>query len=327
MMTYEEFKGKMINSIKEYLPAKYSEFDIFVVSIQKINQKLDGLRIKIPGAKTCPTIYINDFYDAYAKKNDFEWIMRGAANIITRIESSMPQKETEVQDFMYNASLNAELFRRNVVFELVNTEMNEELLKRVPYRKFNDLSVVYRWIYDVGSNGQSGILITNELAKQYSMSEIDLYENALKNTKRLFPIKIESMREFAERILGAVYPSGMVSLTQEDMGPIDSMEIIKNVIESSGMVKKMSKRMMQQFSVEGLPEMADELYWLCRKEIEPYTALKTGFIIDFSDPSSEWLEYNLLTREVKKDGRWIPINVNWDHTSFVLFEKQKNSHL
>lgn len=61
MMTYEEFKGKMINSIKEYLPAKYSEFDIFVVSIQKINQKLDGLRIKIPGAKTCPTIYINDF--------------------------------------------------------------------------------------------------------------------------------------------------------------------------------------------------------------------------------------------------------------------------
>ena len=70
--------------------------------------------------------------------------MRGAAKIITRIESSMPQKETEVQDFMYNASLNAELFRRNVVFELVNTEMNEELLKRVPYRKFNDLSVVYR---------------------------------------------------------------------------------------------------------------------------------------------------------------------------------------
>ena len=103
MMTYEEFKGKMINSIKEYLPAKYSEFDIFVVSIQKINQKLDGLRIKIPGAKTCPTIYINDFYDAYAKKNDFEWVMRGAAKIITRIESSMPQKETEVQDFMYNA--------------------------------------------------------------------------------------------------------------------------------------------------------------------------------------------------------------------------------
>lgn len=34
MMNYEEFKGKMINSIKEYLPAKYSEFDIFVVSIE-----------------------------------------------------------------------------------------------------------------------------------------------------------------------------------------------------------------------------------------------------------------------------------------------------
>lgn len=42
MMNYEEFKGKMINSIKEYLPAKYSEFDIFVVSIQKINKNWMG---------------------------------------------------------------------------------------------------------------------------------------------------------------------------------------------------------------------------------------------------------------------------------------------
>ena len=137
----------------------------------------------------------------------------------------------------------------------------------------------------------------------------------------------------AVEVLRVTANSYVVALLESHVWPIhpdfekEEMEIIKNVIESSGMVKKMSKRMMQQFSVEGLPEMADELYWLCRKEIEPYTALKTGFIIDFSDPSSEWLEYNLLTREVKKDGRWIPINVNWDHTSFVLFEKQKKSHL
>lgn len=137
----------------------------------------------------------------------------------------------------------------------------------------------------------------------------------------------------AVEVLRVTANSYVVALLESHVWPIhpdfekEEMEIIKNVIESSGMVKKMSKRMMQQFSVEGLPEMADELYWLCRKEIEPYTALKTGFIIDFSDPSSEWLEYNLLTQEVKKDGRWIPINVNWDHTSFVLFEKQKNSHL
>ncbi|SCH11329.1 Uncharacterised protein [uncultured Clostridium sp.] len=181
--------------------------------------------------------------------------MRGAAKIITRIESSMPQKETEVQDFMYNASLNAELFRRNVVVELVNTEMNEELLKRVPYRKFNDLSVVYRWIYDVGSNGQSGILVTNELAKQYSMSETDLYENALKNTKRLFPIEIESMREFTERILGAIYPSGMVSLTQEDMGPIDGMWILSNIVHINGA------------TVLLYPEVLDEVVKLADSEL------------------------------------------------------------
>lgn len=255
MMTYEEFKGKMINSIKEYLPAKYSEFDIFVVSIQKINQKLDGLRIKIPGAKTCPTIYINDFYDAYAKKNDFEWIMRGAAKIITRIESSMPQKETEVQDFMYNASSNVELFRRNVVFELVNTEMNEELLKRVPYRKFNDLSVVYRWIYDVGSNGQSGILITNELAKQYSMSETDLYENALKNTKRLFPIKIESMRELVK-----LADSELLLL------PSSRHEIIAVSVEAlkmTGQKTEEVKRMVHEINMEHVPlgeQLSNEVY-------------------------------------------------------------------
>ena len=133
--------------------------------------------------------------------------------------------------------------------------MNEELLKRVPYRKFNDLSVVYRWIYDVGSNGQSGILITNELAKQYSMSETDLYENALKNTKRLFPINIESMREFTERILGAIFPSGMMSLMQEDMGPIDSMWILSNIVHTNGATALL------------YPEVLDEVVKLADSEL------------------------------------------------------------
>ena len=88
----------------------------------------------------------------------------------------------------------------------------------------------------------------------------------------------------AVEVLRVTANSYVVALLESHVWPIhpdfekEEMEIIKNVIESSGMVKKMSKRMMQQFSVEGLPEMADELYWLCRKEIEPYTALKT-FII------------------------------------------------
>lgn len=75
----------------------------------------------------------------------------------------------------------------------------------------------------------------------------------------------------AVEVLRVTANSYVVALLESHVWPIhpdfekEEMEIIKNVIESSGMVKKMSKRMMQQFSVEGLPEMADELYWLCRK--------------------------------------------------------------
>lgn len=37
----------------------------------------------------------------------------------------------------------------NIVFQLVNTEQNREMLADVPHREYQDLSVIYRWVVKV----------------------------------------------------------------------------------------------------------------------------------------------------------------------------------
>ena len=37
----------------------------------------------------------------------------------------------------------------NIVFQLVNTEQDREMLADVPHREYQDLSVIYRWVVKV----------------------------------------------------------------------------------------------------------------------------------------------------------------------------------
>jgi len=64
----------------------------------------------------------------------------------------------------------------------------------MPYKDFYDLAIVYRYVYQMG-NMFSLVQMDKEIYKKLEMNEADLFEMALKNTQRLFPVKIQSIEE------------------------------------------------------------------------------------------------------------------------------------
>lgn len=55
--------------------------------------------------------------------------------------------------------------------------------------------------------------------------------------------------------MGAIFPSGMMSLMQEDMGPIDSMWILSNIVHTNGATALL------------YPEVLDEVVKLADSEL------------------------------------------------------------
>lgn len=200
MLNYDEFKDAVQNNLKSYIPEGYENSEIQFKEVNKINQKLDAI-IFNPNTKNttqaCPSIYINDLYSGYQKEAvDIEFILQKV--MTTLIEAC----NSEVSQSLTLDTTNIE---KNIIFQLINTEQNKELLKNLPHglphREVNDLSIIYRWVLANDKFGMQSALINNDFMKKNNLSEDDLYNLAMKNTRNILPPTITSMNDIMYKFL------------------------------------------------------------------------------------------------------------------------------
>lgn len=83
------------------------------------------------------------------------------------------------------------IVQKQIVFQLIGREGNENFLSEIPHREFLDLAIVYRVILGTREEGIKSILVRNSMMEDLRLDEEDLYEYAVKNTKRIFPSTIQ----------------------------------------------------------------------------------------------------------------------------------------
>lgn len=134
MMEYEIFKGVVGEKFKEFLPEKYQDAQVEIRPVDKVNRTLDGLSIRVnePGMNISPTIYVNHMYEDYVTTENLNATLERAAEGFIK---AMEQKES----INVSELTNAECAKDKIVFQLINTEQNKEMLANMPHREFKDL--------------------------------------------------------------------------------------------------------------------------------------------------------------------------------------------
>lgn len=221
MMDYEVFKDVVTEKFLSYMPEKYQDMEVKVDPVEKVNRKQDGLSLRKAGTKekVFPTIYINDIYENYLSSGDPQETLKNAAEAMDKAYMQTPQVP----------SLDTATIMDNVVFELVNTIQNEDLLRRMPHREFQDLSVVYRWVIHADEEAISRAFIDHDIAERMGISEEQLFKAAAENTRRILPPVIKSMTEvMRESFIKDGMPPQMVNLMMGEIPPRETMWIITN---------------------------------------------------------------------------------------------------
>ena len=195
MMDYESFKERVMDEFLSYMPERYSDCTIELRKVPKVNSCLTGLVI-IPKGKPrsycSPTFYMERMYEQYLECDDFEQVMANQAVYLEESIKFLPE------DIM---KLDFDSLKDKIVFQIVNTKENQEMIKHCPHRSIMDLSVVYRVIVNVDEHGVSGFLVTNDIANAEDLPESLLYRLAKKNTKKLFPFKSERIEDTMKRMM------------------------------------------------------------------------------------------------------------------------------
>ena len=247
MMEYEIFKGVVGEKFKEFLPEKYQDAQVEIRPVDKVNRTLDGLSIRVnePGMNICPTIYVNHMYEDYVTTENLNATLERAAEGFMK---AMEQKES----INVNELTNAECAKDKIVFQLINTEQNKEMLANMPHREFKDLSVIYRMVVKIDGEGIASTPVHNGLADTLGFTEEQLFKLAAENTKRLLPPVVKSMNDVMRDIfMKDGMPPEIADMMLGEMPPEQQMYVISNNKGINGAVSMLYE--------DGLHDLAEKL--------------------------------------------------------------------
>ena len=221
MLNYEIFKEVVAEKFMDYMPEQYQGMRLRVEPVNKVNKVLDGITLVGSGAgrSVSPTLYINHMYEHYLETENLQEVLQSAARRMDMAFKEMP----EVGD------VNLEGAKDNIVFQVINTLQNEDMLRDMPHREFQDLSIIYRWVVKVDENGIQSSAIRNNLAEQLGMNEEQLFKCAVENTRRIFPPTVKSMNDvIREMFISDGMPAEVADMMIGEMPEDKMMWVISN---------------------------------------------------------------------------------------------------
>ena len=268
MMNYDEFKDVVQEKFMDYLPEQYKGMMLHVHSVDKVNMTMDGLTLVGDEVRISPTIYINDMYEDYKKSDDLQ-------EVLVMASKRMDQAMRGAQDIA--PSIDLENAKDNLVFQLVNTEQNKQLLSDVPNREFQDLSIIYRWVVKVDEEGIQSTVIHNSLAEQIGLSEEEMFKLAVDNTRRILPPTVRSMNDvIRDMFMKDGMPSEIADMMIGEMPAEQTMWIISNDRGLNGAIS-----MLYEDQLHTLAENLETDLYIMPSSVHEVIAVST----DMGDPN------------------------------------------
>ena len=192
--------------------------------------------------------------------------------------------------------------RQKIIYKLVNTEKNKELLEDIPHIEFLDLSIVFQCLVTQEDFGRASILIHNVHLKLWDVSVEILYQAAKENTQQLQGYEIKGMTEVLQEIMCAEDSENFTEDNERSSfsGSVP-MYVLSNKSRVDGAACMLYPNLIQDFaeaiqsSFYIIPSSIHELLLLPTRHLEESQEIKSMIreINDTQVSAEEILSYSL----------------------------------
>ncbi len=242
-MNYETFKETVKRTIEQKLGLTYK---VSIHQAMKTNTVLDGLTILKEDENISPSIYLNSYYSQMIAGRAIQDIVDEIFDIYLKSRNTLSFKPEDFMDF--------ELVKGKIIYKLINTDKNTELLKDIPSLQFHDLSIVFYYLVEMNDREIGSILIHNNHMEIWNTDVIELKRLADINTPSLLPYSLKSMNSVMEEILTQEF-----ELSESDHGlfndvisnphnEAESMYVLTNTKGINGAAVLFYSQVLEQFS-------------------------------------------------------------------------------
>ena len=187
MMSFERFKEKVVNEFLDYFPEVYANATVITKEVTKNNEVLTGLCLKSNATvSVTPVVYLEPAYrEMQTTGISADKIIEDLADIYLGALSMAEGMKRELAP-----KIDADFIKKNVVFRMVNTDLNLKMVQECVHRDVEDLSAIYFVITKMDSRGCEGFKVEKAMLESFGLTEQELYECAKVNTPEKMPVKI-----------------------------------------------------------------------------------------------------------------------------------------
>lgn len=203
-MNFNEFVNEVKDNIKLFLPKDYENAEVSTMECHKLNRAYTGLMVRKEGEMLTPTINLNQLYEAYKTQPSvtMETVCRKIADIVLEAPIQVDLK----------AILNYENVKDKLFIRVSSAETNKEVLEIVPHQLKEDLAITYHVAVGKDQDGLSSMLITNEMMKEYGVTQEQIHEDAMKSSPRVMVPEVSSIGVLIDEI----YQKNILMLTPDE---------------------------------------------------------------------------------------------------------------
>ena len=198
--------------------------------------------------------------------------------------------------------LTFESVKKSIVYKLISTERNGELLEDIPHLDFLDLSIVFQCLVSEDEFGMASMLVHNVHLKLWDVTVEELYKAARKNTPIIMPHAIKSMAEVLCEIEKEEDPEGFdFDECMKEYADKEPMYVLSNEKRIEGAACMLYPNLIRDFSdITGsslyiIPSSVHELLLLPAKDMEEKEEIRKMIkeINDTQVSADEILSYSL----------------------------------
>lgn len=189
-ITKQHFAGLVERAIWE---AVGGEAEISLQTVRKNNGiMMTGISIFRKERNISPTIYLESYYERYLAGESVKEI---AEEILACDREHSPEISFDTDFFM-----DYELAKERIAYRLVNREKNRKLLEEIPFIPYLDLAITFFCKVEHDELGCGIIQIRNEHARLWGVEKEQLFRDAEKNMRTLYPELVCTMQELLQSV-------------------------------------------------------------------------------------------------------------------------------
>lgn len=268
MLNFEEFQEYVKMRLPEILPEECRVAEISLNQVLKNNNRmLHAVVVRTEESNIAPNIYLEGYYERYKDGADVDELVRDIAKSYeTHVQ--FPSEFASIgQDFK-----NFDFVKDKIIMVAVNAEKNKVFLDSAPHQTREDLALIYKVMLSKDYEGMATITIKNEHMDFWGVTEDEIHELAMKNTREILPVTIQSMNEVMREMFAQ---DGMPDEIAEAMFgemPLDQkMYVISNSSKVNG-----AASIFYEDALSGLAEKIGTDLFILPSSIHECIAVSTG---------------------------------------------------